>query len=163
MDEEPLYPPQGAEHYEQSESSSSIRKDDHPSPRERSDRAFSSNHTDKMPCFQSILALVLALGLPKSDAEYAYDAWLASGFRDGAGRGICNWRAVLRNWKRLHYFPSQRIPPGLAEHQKTKPAILEEAKRDRHVKRADPLGTEEPGMSDKEFSQKLKSWMRDFR
>lgn len=64
-----------------------------------------------MPLLSVIRAETTKLGLPDSDAEAIYDAWLASGFRNGRGARIKNWRAALRNWHRYGYFPSQKVLP----------------------------------------------------
>jgi hypothetical protein len=75
-----------------------------------------------MPVFSVIKAETTKLGLPDTDAEAIYDAWLANGFKNGRGRRIKNWRAALRNWHRYHYFPSQKVlrrkPQGTDERAK---------------------------------------------
>ena len=62
-----------------------------------------------MPVLSVIKAETTKLGLPDSDAEAIYDAWLASGFKNGRGRAIKSWQATLRNWYRYRYFPSQKV------------------------------------------------------
>jgi hypothetical protein len=62
-----------------------------------------------MPVLSVIKAETTKLGLPDTDAEAIYDAWLANGFKSGRGARIKNWRAALRNWHRYHYFPSQKV------------------------------------------------------
>ena len=75
-----------------------------------------------MPVFSVIKAETAKLGLPDSDAEAIYDAWLANGFKGGNGRRIRDWRAALRNWYRYGYFPSQKVlrqkPQGADERAK---------------------------------------------
>jgi len=65
-----------------------------------------------MPCLEVLTTEMKRLGLPASDAEYLYDAWLANGFVTGKHR-IRSWKAALRNWFRNGWLPSQKgIRPG---------------------------------------------------
>jgi hypothetical protein len=66
-----------------------------------------------MPTLAMIKTITATLGLPDSDAEALYDAWLANGFRTGRGRKIINWQATLRTWNHNRFFPSQKLkrPP----------------------------------------------------
>jgi hypothetical protein len=69
-----------------------------------------------MPCLE-VLATEMAryAGLPKSDAEYLYDRWLANGFTVSR-RPIKNWKAAMRDYYRNGWLPSQKgIKPGEKE------------------------------------------------
>lgn len=84
-----------------------------------------------MPPLDVITSEVLRIGFTRGDAESIYDFWLSNGFKVGA-RMVRDWKAAIRNMVRYNRLPSQQAkPPGLVEHQKTKPAQLAEAKRDR--------------------------------
>jgi hypothetical protein len=84
-----------------------------------------------MPPLEAIQSEVLRIGFTRQDAESIYDFWLSNGFKVGA-RMVRDWKAAIRNMVRYNRLPSQQAkPPGLVEHQKTKPAQLAEAKRDR--------------------------------
>jgi hypothetical protein len=61
-----------------------------------------------MPSLSVIKGEAAKMGLPDSDAEAIYDAWLASGFRLKGGRKIRDWKAAMRTWKRYRAFPSQQ-------------------------------------------------------
>jgi hypothetical protein len=60
-----------------------------------------------MPTLPVLKTEIARMGLPDSDAEFLYDAWLANGFRTKTGK-IKSWRAAVRNWYRGRYFPSQK-------------------------------------------------------
>ena len=84
-----------------------------------------------MPPLDVIQSEVLRIGFTRQDAESVYDFWLANGFMVGS-RKIRDWKAAIRNMVRYNRLPSQQVkPPGLVEHQRTKPAQLAEARRDR--------------------------------
>jgi hypothetical protein len=61
-----------------------------------------------MPALELIKTYMAGLGLSTEDAEAMYDHWLANGFRLRGGNRIKDWRAVIRNWSRNEWFPSQK-------------------------------------------------------
>jgi hypothetical protein len=48
--------------------------------------------------------------LPETDAVDLHDHWLANGFTI-KGKGIKDWQATIRNWKRHGYLLSQKQNP----------------------------------------------------
>jgi hypothetical protein len=108
-----------------------------------------------MPPLEAITSEILRIGFTRSDAESVYDFWLANGFKIGARR-IRDWKAAIRNMVRFNRLPSQQAkPPGLVEHQKTKPAQLKEAERDRLKARA-PASDDER----KKMGHALRQWRK---
>lgn len=84
-----------------------------------------------MPPLEAITSEILRIGFTRSDAESVYDFWLSNGFKTGVNR-VRDWKAAIRTMVRYNRLPSQQAkPPGLVEHQRTKPAQLKEAERDR--------------------------------
>jgi hypothetical protein len=71
-----------------------------------------------MPSLAMIQTETTKLGLPDSDAEYIFDAWLTSGFRLKNGNKIRDWKAAVRNWYRNNWFPSLRRKSAWAERDK---------------------------------------------
>lgn len=68
-----------------------------------------------MPSLAAIAQETARFGLPDSDAEALYDAWLSSGFRLKGGGKIKDWKAALRTWHRNEWFPSQRRSQGAGQ------------------------------------------------
>ena len=54
---------------------------------------------------EELTAYVQSLGLPVSDAEYLFDHWSSTGWKNGKN-DIKDWQATVRNWKRCNYLPS---------------------------------------------------------
>lgn len=50
------------------------------------------------------------IGLPDSDAEYAFHKWEGNGWVNGKNP-IKDWKATVRQWKTGKFFPSQKNPP----------------------------------------------------
>jgi hypothetical protein len=61
-----------------------------------------------MPALEVIKCETAKFGLPDSDAEAIYDAWLMTGFKTSRGIKIKDWRAAVRTWYRNGWFPSLR-------------------------------------------------------
>jgi hypothetical protein len=61
-----------------------------------------------MPPLAAIKTEIKRLGLHDSDAEFVFDKWLSSGFKDGCNRRVKDWRASIRNWARCEFLPSQK-------------------------------------------------------
>jgi hypothetical protein len=111
-----------------------------------------------MPPLEAITSEVLRIGFTRGDAESVYDFWLSNGFKVGS-RMIRDWKAAIRNMVRYNRLPSQQVkPPGLVEHQKTKPAQLAEAARDR--RKAQPPASEEEA---RRVGHALRQWRKDNR
>jgi hypothetical protein len=62
-----------------------------------------------MPPLGLIQTETRRLGYPDSDAEFIYDRWLATGFKDGCNRRFKDWRAAIRTWAKCRYLPSQKV------------------------------------------------------
>jgi hypothetical protein len=118
-----------------------------------------SNRPLGMPPLDVITSEVLRIGFTRGDAESIYDYWLSNGFKL-TGRKIRDWKAAIRNMVRYNRLPSQQAkPPGLVEHQKTKPAQLAEAKRDRLA-----TGMKQATEEDRRrVGHALRQWRRDNR
>lgn len=113
-----------------------------------------------MPPLEVIQSEVLRIGFTRQDAESVYDYWLSNGFKVGA-RKIRDWKAALRNMVRFNRLPSQQAkPPGLIEHQRTKPAQLAEAARDRReaARKSGHKMTDEEG---KRVGHALRQWRKN--
>ena len=113
-----------------------------------------------MPPLEAITSEILRIGFTRSDAESVYDFWLSNGFKVGS-RTIRDWKAAIRNMVRYNRLPSQQVkPPGLVEHQRTKPAQLAEAARDRReaARKAGREMTDEEG---KRIGQALRQWRKN--
>jgi hypothetical protein len=111
-----------------------------------------------MPPLEAIQSEVLRIGFTRQDAESIYDFWLSNGFKVGT-RQVRDWKAAIRNMVRYNRLPSQQVkPPGLVEHQKTKPAQLAEAARDR--RKAQRPATEEEA---RRVGHALRQWRKDNR
>lgn len=82
-----------------------------------------------MPTLAVIKTETAKLGLPDSDAEAIYDAWLTTGFKTGRGVKIANWHAALRNWFRNSWFPSQKKAAKRPSHEDHQAAQLAKFKR----------------------------------
>lgn len=112
-----------------------------------------------MPPLEVITSEVLRIGFTRADAESIYDFWLSNGFKVGA-RMVRDWKAAIRNMIRYNRLPSQQAkPPGLVEHQKTKPAQLEEARRDRRK----TYGQEATPEERQKMGHALRQWRKDNR
>jgi hypothetical protein len=108
-----------------------------------------------MPPLEAIQSEVLRIGFTRQDAESIYDFWLSNGFKVGA-RTIRDWKAAIRNMIRYNRLPSQQAkPPGLVEHQRTKPAQLAEAARDR--RKTQPPASEEEA---RRVGHALRQWRK---
>jgi hypothetical protein len=113
-----------------------------------------------MPPLEVITSEVLRIGFTRGDAESVYDFWLSNGFKVGA-RMVRDWKAAIRNMVRYNRLPSQQAkPPGLVEHQKTKPAQLMEAERDR-LKTAKERPASETEL--RRVGHALRQWRKDNR
>lgn len=62
---------------------------------------------DQIPSLSELIDYCLKLGLAEKDARWLDDHWRAYGF-GVRGRQIKDWHALVRNWKRRDYFPSQK-------------------------------------------------------
>jgi hypothetical protein len=67
-----------------------------------------SNGPNGGPTLEMVKGETAKFGLPDSDAEAIYDAWLVTGFKTARGIKIKDWRAAIRNWYRNGWFPSLR-------------------------------------------------------
>jgi hypothetical protein len=61
-----------------------------------------------MPSLSVIKAETAKLGLPDSDAEAIYHAWMANGFKNARGHKIISWHSAIRTWAINRFFPSQK-------------------------------------------------------
>jgi hypothetical protein len=113
-----------------------------------------------MPPLEAITSEILRIGFTRQDAESVYDFWLSNGFKVGA-RQVRDWKAAIRNMVRYNRLPSQQAkPPGLVEHQRTKPAQLAEARRDR-LKSAGKDGHKEASEEERRrMGHALRQWRK---
>jgi hypothetical protein len=72
-----------------------------------------ATHPPGMPPADIITAEVKRMGLTEEDANAITDYWLANGFKHGRNP-VKSWTAVLRNWKRERWFPSQKTSKDVA-------------------------------------------------
>jgi hypothetical protein len=80
----------------------------HPNPSPPLD-AGAPRQRDAMPSLPELIDYCAKEQLPKSDAKWLFDHWLANGFTLN-NQPIKDWQAVIRCWKRDAYLPSRKNP-----------------------------------------------------
>lgn len=61
----------------------------------------------KKPTLLEIQTYCVQLKLTQQDAEWVFDKWEGSGWKNN-GRAIADWKATIRSWHKISIFPSQR-------------------------------------------------------